>query len=41
MKKLYKLLELQLILLEEDVITTSGVKVDVGGWGNEFDKPLN
>ena len=41
MKKLYELYELQLILLEEDVIRTSGVKVDVSGWGNEFDKPLD
>ena len=43
MKKLYELLELKLVWLEEDVIRTSGPKVDVGGngWGDDFDAPIN
>lgn len=41
MKKLYELLELKLVRFDEDVITSSGPKVDVGGWGNDFDEPIN
>ena len=43
MRKNYEQLELELVLLEEDVIRTSGPKVDVGGngWGSDFDDPIN
>ena len=41
MKKLYELLELKLVWFDEDVITSSGPKVDVGGWGDGFDSPIN
>ena len=42
MRKNYEQLELELVLLEEDVIRTSGPKVDVSGngWGNNFDEPI-
>lgn len=42
MKKLYELLELKLVQLEEqDVITSSGPKVNVGVWGKDFDTPVD
>lgn len=43
MRRIYERLELELVLLEEDVIRTSGPKVDVGGngWGSDFDDPIN
>ena len=44
MKKLYELLELNLVRFDEDVITSSITssepKVDVGAWGG-FDTPVN
>ena len=41
MYKLYEQLELTFIQFEEDVITASELKVDVSGWGEEFDFPID
>ena len=41
MRKFYEQLELKLVWFEVDAIRTSEPKVDVGGWGNEFDTPAN
>ena len=40
MQKTYEKLALKVVEFTEDVITTSGPKVDVGSWG-EFDSPEN